>query len=104
MNPHNIRIAIIGLGYVGLPVAVQFGKHFSIIGFDLKQAGIDILEQSRAGQYDAIVLTVAHDEFRQQVAAAIRATAVPSPCCTMSNTCFRHIGSTNGCEDRYPVS
>ena len=28
------RIAIIGLGYVGLPVAVEFGKMLPVIGFD----------------------------------------------------------------------
>ncbi|WP_367027039.1 hypothetical protein ABZN20_05535 [Methylococcus sp. ANG] len=37
MNPDNVRIAIIGFGYVGLPLAVEFGKHFPTIGFDLKQ-------------------------------------------------------------------
>ena len=29
------RIAIIGLGYVGLPLAVEFGKHFDTLGFDI---------------------------------------------------------------------
>ncbi len=32
----NGRIGIIGLGYVGLPLAVEFGKHFDTVGFDLK--------------------------------------------------------------------
>ncbi|MCK4979139.1 MAG: Vi polysaccharide biosynthesis UDP-N-acetylglucosamine C-6 dehydrogenase TviB [Candidatus Delongbacteria bacterium] len=31
----QIKIAIIGLGYVGLPLAVEFGKHYSTIGFDV---------------------------------------------------------------------
>lgn len=35
MLPENPTIAIVGLGYVGLPLAVEFGKHFSTIGFDL---------------------------------------------------------------------
>jgi len=30
------RIAVIGLGYVGLPLAVSLAKHFSVVGFDLK--------------------------------------------------------------------
>ncbi len=30
----NIKIAIIGLGYVGLPLAVEFGKKYSVVGFD----------------------------------------------------------------------
>ncbi|MDA3898034.1 MAG: nucleotide sugar dehydrogenase [Desulfobacteraceae bacterium] len=34
-------IAVIGLGYVGLPVAVEFGKKFSTIGYDLKKMSIE---------------------------------------------------------------
>ncbi|MGM8890750.1 Vi polysaccharide biosynthesis UDP-N-acetylglucosamine C-6 dehydrogenase TviB [Psychrobacter sp. 1Y1] len=31
----NLKIAVIGLGYVGLPLAVEFGKHHSVVGFDI---------------------------------------------------------------------
>ena len=31
----STKIAIIGLGYVGLPLAVEFGKHFDTVGFDI---------------------------------------------------------------------
>jgi len=37
-------IAIIGLGYVGLPLAVEFGKKYSTIGFDINQSRIDELK------------------------------------------------------------
>ena len=37
------RIALIGLGYVGLPLAVEFGKHFPVIGFDTHAQRIDEL-------------------------------------------------------------
>ena len=37
------KIAIIGLGYVGLPLAVEFGKVLDVIGFDINQARIDEL-------------------------------------------------------------
>lgn len=37
-------MAIIGLGYVGLPLAVEFGKKYSVIGFDLNQARISELK------------------------------------------------------------
>jgi UDP-N-acetyl-D-glucosamine/UDP-N-acetyl-D-galactosamine dehydrogenase len=33
-------VAVIGLGYVGLPLAIEFGKHFRTIGFDLSQAKV----------------------------------------------------------------
>ena len=36
MNKNN-RICIIGLGYVGLPLAVEFGKKRDVIGFDIDQ-------------------------------------------------------------------
>ena len=31
----NLSIAIIGLGYVGLPLALEFGKKFKTIGYDI---------------------------------------------------------------------
>jgi len=40
MNLNNKKIAIIGLGYVGLPLAVEFGKTRSVIGFDINKKRI----------------------------------------------------------------
>ncbi len=37
MQIANLKIAIIGLGYVGLPLAVEFGKKVPVIGFDIYQ-------------------------------------------------------------------
>ncbi len=45
MLPDKIKIAIIGLGYVGLPLAVAFGKHYSTVGFDIKASRLDELKQ-----------------------------------------------------------
>ena len=41
------RIAIIGLGYVGLPLAVEFGKQFATLGYDIHAARIAELKQGR---------------------------------------------------------
>ena len=38
-------IAIIGLGYVGLPLAVAFAEQFKVIGFDINKARVDELNQ-----------------------------------------------------------
>ena len=46
MNLAAAHIGIIGLGYVGLPLAVEFGKHFPTLGFDLKTKRV---EQLRVG-------------------------------------------------------
>ena len=44
MNLNNTTIALIGLGYVGLPLAVEFGKHRPVIGFDINQARVAELQ------------------------------------------------------------
>ncbi len=40
----ELKIAIIGLGYVGLPLAVEFGKKVPVVGFDIHQKRIDELK------------------------------------------------------------
>ena len=37
------KIAIIGLGYVGLPIALSFARHLSVIGFDINDKRIDLM-------------------------------------------------------------
>ena len=39
------KIAIIGLGYVGLPLAVEFGKKYPTMGFDINEARLDELRE-----------------------------------------------------------
>ena len=39
----DTRIGIIGLGYVGLPLAVEFAKLYPVIGFDINQSRVDEL-------------------------------------------------------------
>ena len=41
------RIAIIGLGYVGLPLAIEFGKKYRVIGFDINKERIEELKKGR---------------------------------------------------------
>ncbi len=41
----GVRVAVIGLGYVGLPLAVEFGRRFDTIGFDVKKGRIADLEK-----------------------------------------------------------
>ena len=43
----NIRIAIVGLGYVGLPLAVEFGKKIETIGFDINKERIQELKEGK---------------------------------------------------------
>ncbi|MFD2145266.1 hypothetical protein [Mucilaginibacter antarcticus] len=45
-KPSKELIAIIGLGYVGLPLAVEFAKKYHVKGFDIKQSRISELKNN----------------------------------------------------------
>src|SRR4030095_10183442 len=47
LSLRGCRIGVVGLGYVGLPLAVEFGKHFDTVGFDIKASRIDELKNGR---------------------------------------------------------
>ena len=47
MNPENIKIAVIGLGYVGLPLAVEFAKKYTVVGFDINQERVEELKKAK---------------------------------------------------------
>jgi UDP-N-acetyl-D-galactosamine dehydrogenase len=44
MKQSDYKIAIIGLGYVGLPLAIEFGKKYQVLGFDINQCRIEELK------------------------------------------------------------
>ena len=44
MSNNNFSIAIIGLGYVGLPLAIEFGKKYKVLGFDININRVDELK------------------------------------------------------------
>lgn len=79
-------IAVIGLGYVGLPLAVEFGKKYKVIGFDINkqrilelQQGIDnTLEVSKEGLKASTYIHFSHtiEELQQ---ANIYIITVPTP-------------------------
>jgi UDP-N-acetyl-D-glucosamine/UDP-N-acetyl-D-galactosamine dehydrogenase len=43
----NCKVGVVGLGYVGLPLAVEFGKHYRTVGFDIKAARVAELKKGR---------------------------------------------------------
>ena len=45
----NMKIAVIGLGYVGMPLAVEFSKKYPVVGFDINEARVkvEVIEQER---------------------------------------------------------
>lgn len=55
----TVKIAVIGLGYVGLPLAVEFGKKYATVGFDINQIRIDELRDGKDS-----TLEIDSDELR----------------------------------------
>jgi UDP-N-acetyl-D-glucosamine/UDP-N-acetyl-D-galactosamine dehydrogenase len=81
----NEKLAVIGLGYVGLPIAIEFGKKISVIGFDIKPDRIELMKKgidpSRELESEAfngceILYTANTDDLKQ---AKFYIVAVPTP-------------------------
>ena len=74
----DIRIAVIGLGYVGLPIAVAFGKHFPTLGFDIDPVRVDALSrhEDQTRQLDA-------DEIRSSDRLRVTAEASALSSCNV---------------------
>ncbi|NPA33956.1 MAG: nucleotide sugar dehydrogenase [Chlorobi bacterium] len=79
------KIAVIGLGYVGLPVAVAFGKQIPVIGYDISKRKIDLLKQGidPAGEVSSEELKKAAIEFSHDsevlADASVYIVTVPTP-------------------------
>lgn len=85
MTSHNRKISVIGLGYVGLPVAVAFGKTARAIGFDVNTARITELKNGRDSTLEIesdelaasdVLFTADAEAIRQ---ADFHIVAVPTP-------------------------
>lgn len=79
------KIAVIGLGYVGLPLALVFAKKFSVIGFDISEPRVEMMKNgidpSRELEGDAfndkdIIFTADPDDLKE---AQFFVVAVPTP-------------------------
>ena len=78
-------VSIVGLGYVGLPLAVALSRHFSVIGFDISESRIDELRNGydRTFEIDKPVLRASSMQFTTDIAetaaADIHIITVPTP-------------------------
>ena len=85
LNDKKAKLAVIGLGYVGLPIALEFAKSISVIGFDINARRIELMKQgidpsneveSEAFKDCDIVFTDSLDVLRE---AKFFIVAVPTP-------------------------
>ena len=74
MNLSDKKIAIIGLGYVGLPLAIEFGKKYNVMGFDISQSRIDELSFriDRTNEADLEALKLAMDLAQESELKGLR--------------------------------
>ncbi len=86
MSETDKKIAIIGLGYVGLPLAVEFGKTRPVIGFDINQKRIAELESGQDHTLEVTHEELTHASFLEYTAnpdalksASIFIVTVPTP-------------------------
>jgi UDP-N-acetyl-D-galactosamine dehydrogenase len=61
-NLENTKLAIIGLGYVGLPLAAEFGKRYDTIGFDINRGRIEELREGRDNTLEVTAEELAQSE------------------------------------------
>ncbi len=79
------KLAVIGLGYVGLPIALEFAKHISVIGFDISQSRIDMMKNNidPSNEIDASAFENRDISFTADISdlneASFYIVAVPTP-------------------------
>lgn len=79
------KIAIIGLGYVGLPLAVEFGKKFQTVGFDINQSRVNELNQGHDSTLeveDDLLTSVLVSNFDQDSGLLLSADTKDLSTCT----------------------
>ena len=79
------KLAVIGLGYVGLPIALEFAKHIDVIGFDISQKRVDMMTNGHDPSFElndrefegkSIVFTADKNDLKD---ASFFIVAVPTP-------------------------
>jgi UDP-N-acetyl-D-galactosamine dehydrogenase len=81
----NTKLAVIGLGYVGLPIALEFAKKINVIGFDINEARVDMMRkgQDPSRELDAATFENRSISFTSSIddlkAATFFIIAVPTP-------------------------
>ncbi len=79
------KLAVIGLGYVGLPIALEFAKKISVIGFDISQPRIDMMKKriDPSGELDSSAFDNCDIEFTTDIEDLRKANffivGVPTP-------------------------
>lgn len=100
LNEKKKRIAVVGLGYVGIPLFVSLSRHFRIIGFDIDEDKLKLIRDKKnieefpelkSLKSDGIALTSDEKELKK---ASFFIITVPTPIDNFNNPDLRHIKSS----------
>lgn len=96
------RIAVIGLGYVGLPLAVAFGKQFTVLGYDVNplriaqlRAGVDITLEADADQIRSAQNVSFTDEVNDLRDCTVFVITVPTPIDNFNKPDLSHLSNAS---------
>lgn len=96
------RICVVGLGYVGLPLAIALSRHFDVIGFDINERRISELRNGtdRTGEVSSEEIRNSGVTFSSEVSDISRCgfviVAVPTPVDSMKNPDFKFLKHASG--------
>lgn len=85
LKNRQAKVAVVGLGYVGLPLAAALAKHFAVVGFDIKKDRVEELQKGidRTGEVTSEVLRASTMEFTSDPTKLFETkfiiVAVPTP-------------------------
>ena len=69
----NVKIGVIGLGYVGLPVSVLFSNKYEVVGFDTNKNRVDALNQ-----FNDITLEISNHKLENALNTNLTISNIPS--------------------------
>jgi len=85
LTNHTANLAVVGLGYVGLPVALEFARHFSVLGFDINANRVEMMNNAEdpSGELEKVAFdnkTIRFTCRQEQLEdARFYVVAVPTP-------------------------
>ncbi|MBA46230.1 MAG: Vi polysaccharide biosynthesis protein VipA/TviB [Euryarchaeota archaeon] len=103
----EVKITIVGLGYVGLPLAIEFGKYFSVIGYDLDKKRIDQLQKNydRTNEINQKTIEASGIKFSSSSSeiqnSNVYIISVPSPVDNNNNPDFEPLKNASKIVGRY---
>ena len=100
----EFKIAIIGLGYVGLPLAVEFGKKFTTVGYDINETrvaelndGKDFTLETTADEIASATLLHCSTDAEKLTESNIYIVTVPTPIDESKTPDLTPVESENAC-------